>query len=595
MRPSSVLPRVALGLGIVAVFSLVASRLADPQGRDQDQASATAPSALDADPGSIDTDAGGTDAESATPAASTAVPPMSATASGTTASPASAQPALASSASGTEVGVTAPDSAQVAAEAAATTDVPTTTTEVWPGQTDPDLVPATRERPPAPAVVSDPAGFAKPWGDKVEGLLTFRGNPTRSYHGTGPVPNAPQVAWRYPGRAMCGSSSEYGTTKQWCGTGWTGQPAVFERDGRTWLVFGAYDYKIHFVDAMTGVDIIPPFPTGDIAKGAITIDPDGYPLVYAGSRDNKYRVIAIDRPEPTELWSLDAHSVGPRQWNDDWDAAGLVHNDWLIEGGENSRVHLIKLNRGYGADGLVTAAPVLVWHGQGWDDELLRDIGDRRVSLESSVMILGDTAYFASSGGLVQGWDVSVMRTGVGEPVRTFRYWTGDDTDATILGDDQGFLYVGVEVDRNTRRAREVGQLLKLDPRKPDNPLVWSVDVNTGVDSGSWSSAVISGETVIWATKPGRIIGVNRGTGEIRWEFRVAGPALSSPSLVDGTLIFGDAAGWLRAYTVGDALTAPVERWAIQLKGNVESTPAIWKGRIYVGDRSGFMYAIADA
>ena len=62
----------------------------------------------------------------------------------------------------------------------------------------------------------------------------------------------------------------------WCGTGWTGQPAVFERDGRTWVAFGAYDRAVHFVDAATGQDILPPFPTGDIIKGSVTVDPDGF-------------------------------------------------------------------------------------------------------------------------------------------------------------------------------------------------------------------------------------------------------------------------------------------------------------------------------
>ena len=165
---------------------------------------------------------------------------------------------------------------QTGHDAATTTTLPATTTT----------------RPPA-LTYGDEVG--RPWGTAVQGLLTFRGNPSRTYHGAGPVPEAPQVAWRYPDRAMCGESSEYGETKVWCGTGWVGQPAVFERGGRTWLVFGAYDYNFHFVDAATGQAILPPFPTGDIAKGTVTVDPDGFPLVYGGSRDNKLRVLAIDR------------------------------------------------------------------------------------------------------------------------------------------------------------------------------------------------------------------------------------------------------------------------------------------------------------
>jgi PQQ-like domain len=478
-------------------------------------------------------------------------------------------------------------------------------TEPTPSASDPTVaattsVPATTAPAPAstvaaPPVLSDPGRFAQPWGTIVEGLLTFRGNPTRSYHGSGPVPVAPVELWRYPGRAMCGESSEYGETRVWCGTGWTGQPAVFERGGRTWVVFGAYDYRIHFVDAATGEDIIPPFPTGDIAKGAITVDPDGFPLIYTGSRDNEFRVISFDGPEPIELWSMDGRSITPRLWNNDWDGAALVVGDHLVVGGENSRLHLVRLHRSYAPDGRVTAAPELVWSAAGWDDELLAAIGDSRVSLESSVMMLGDTVYIASSGGLVQGWDLSSVRSGVGEPARTFRFWTGDDTDATIVGDDGGFIYVGVEVDRNTGRARDVGQLLKLDPRRPDDPVVWSVDVNAGVDTGTWSTPAIHGDTVVWPTKPGVVYGLDRATGVERWRLQIAGPVLGSPAVVDGVLVQGDGAGMLHAYDLGDGSTVPVERWAVQLDGNIESTPALWRGRIYVGTRGGFMIALGDS
>ena len=57
-----------------------------------------------------------------------------------------------------------------------------------------------------------------------------------------------------PGPAACARSSRGQGRRptNWCGTGWTGQPAVFERDGRTWVVFGAYDRAVHFLDAATG-------------------------------------------------------------------------------------------------------------------------------------------------------------------------------------------------------------------------------------------------------------------------------------------------------------------------------------------------------
>jgi outer membrane protein assembly factor BamB len=441
-------------------------------------------------------------------------------------------------------------------------------------------------------VLVDPASFGQPWGTEVDGLLTFRGNPTRSYHGKGPVPAQPTVQWVFPDAAMCGPSSEGGETRQWCGNGWTGQPAVFERDGRTWLVFGAYDHNVHFVDANTGERILPDYETGDIIKGAVTVDPDGYPLIYTGSRDNFLRVLAIDRPEATELWRLDAEEIGPTLWNNDWDGSALVLNDHLVEGGENSRFHIAKLNRGYGADGLVTVAPQLVFHAAGWDDELLSNIGDNQVSIEQSVAVTNDTAWFGNSGGLLQGWDISSVRTGTGTPTRTFRYWLGDDADASVVADADGYLYVGVEYERGTARSSEVGQLLKIDPRVPENPVVWSVHEESTNESGTWSTPAVLEDTVIWPTRPGTIFGLDRATGAVRWEVDLPAPLMGSPVVVDDVWIQGDCNGVLHGFDVSNPAVQPPELWSVELGGCIEATPAVWKGRIYVATRAGRMFAL---
>ena len=161
------------------------------------------------------------------------------------------------------------------------------TNEAPPDSTTTTVAPTTTTAPPYTGWV-DPASAFQPYtGSTVPGLLTFRGNPTRNYYGKGPVPRAPHVVWQYPDHTMCAQSEDRGKTTKWCGNGWTGQPAVFERDGRTLVVFGAYDRAVHLVDGATGIDVVPPFATGDIIKGSVTVDPDGYPLIYAGSRDNK--------------------------------------------------------------------------------------------------------------------------------------------------------------------------------------------------------------------------------------------------------------------------------------------------------------------
>ena len=440
---------------------------------------------------------------------------------------------------------------------------------------------------------SDPAGVGKPYGDKVPGLLTFRGNPTRTYYGTGPLPRSTPVRkWQFPqSGGLCHLSSDKGETKEWCGNGWTGQPAVFERGGRTWVVFGAYSGAVHFLDASTGARILPDFKTGDIIKGSVTIDPDGFPLVYTGSRDNYYRVLAIDRDKPTELWKLSANAVSPTLWNDDWDGSALVIDDYLFEGGENSQFHIVKLNRGYDANGKVTVAPKLVFNTPGWDDQLLRDLGDRQVSIENSVAIHGDTVYFANSGGLVQGWDLSGLKNGQ-PPKRVFRFWTGDDTDASIVIDESGALYVGSEYERGNARSKQVGQMMKLDPKRPDNPLVWKVDDQGGRPAGIWGTPALYKDIAIFDTTGGDVLGIDRMTGAVRWKLHVPGnETWQSPVVVDGVLLIGDCLGTMRAWDVSDTSAQPTPLWTLNVGGCIEATPAVWKGTMYFGTRAGAIHA----
>src|ERR1044072_7556812 len=84
-----------------------------------------------------------------------------------------------------------------------------------------------------------------------------------------------------------------------------------------------------FLDGRTGPPVRPSLPPGDLAKGSATSDPNGYPLYYAGSRDGLFRIIALDRPAPTVLWTLNADTSVPNPtWNDDWDGAALIVGDY---------------------------------------------------------------------------------------------------------------------------------------------------------------------------------------------------------------------------------------------------------------------------
>ena len=444
----------------------------------------------------------------------------------------------------------------------------------------------------------DPASSGRPWSalGAVEGLLTFRGNPTRSYHGRGPVPTNPEVLWR--AEIGCSVSFVGREPKEWCGTGWTGQPLVFRPPGADgfddwWVAVGGYNRAVNFFDPDDGSVAYPPFVTGDIIKGTATVDPDGYPLIYTGSRDDSLHVVALDRAEPTELWALSSDVGGRTLWNNDWDGSPLVIDDLLIVGGENSRFYVVKLNRGYGGDGLVTIDPELVASIEGWDQELLDDLGDVQVSIENSVVVIGSVVYFANSGGLVQGWDLAPVADG-GEPVRAFRYWVGDDVDASLVVDDDGQLYVGAEFERGSTRARELGQVFRLDPADPDDPLVWSIEANAGIDTGVWATPALHGDLVLVSTDDGRVLGIDRDDGAVRWTVTMDGPLWSSPVIVDDILIQADCTVGVHAFDMSDPGIEPRLMWTVPIEGCVESTPAVWDGQIFVGSRNGFFYGIGE-
>lgn len=445
--------------------------------------------------------------------------------------------------------------------------------------------------------LADPAGFGRPYPNaENEGLLTFRGNPSRSYYGQGPVPRTtPAELYRFPDKAMCRSSLNLGETKVWCGMGWTGQPTIVERDDRTWAIFGGYDGHVHFMDAATGQRILPDVETDDIIKGTPTIDPDGYPLAYSGSRDNYIRVMAFDRAGQAEvLWKLHAEAVKPVLWNDDWDSSPIILDDYMIVGSESSRFWVVKLNRRYDAAGLVQVDPEVVFTTEAWDQEALSANGDQKASVESSVAVYEDTVYFGTTAGLILGYDLSPLRTG-GPPTKVFRFWTGGDNDASVVVDEDGMLYIGSQYDRNLQRARDVGQITKLDPSNEANPIVWKVDDQAQLTGGVYGTPAVHGDTVYVGTNGGRLMGIDRATGAIRWTKQFSLPLWGSPVVVDDVLLMGDCEGFFHAWDVSDTAIDPPVLWTVELGGCIEATPAVWKGRIYIGTRAGYLHVLGLA
>jgi outer membrane protein assembly factor BamB len=457
--------------------------------------------------------------------------------------------------------------------------------------------PTRRPTPASPSPVVTPG----PVNTKIPGLTTWRGNWTRDYYGEGPVPKHPRILWSYPASgALCSSSTVGNVAKQWCGTGWTGQPNVIPHpDGTIEIREGAYDAHYHFLNGRTGQPLRPDLVTGDLAKGSATSDPAGFPLYYGGSRDNLLRVIALDRSQPTVLWSFNADSQPGALWNNDWDGAPLIVGDYMLEGGENSWFYVIRLHRHYGAKHLVRVNPQIVMRVPGFDQQLLADLPDDDVSIENSVAYDAKrgVVYFANSGGLVQGWDISDVLHGGSHSKRVFRFWTGDDTDATVVIGRSGDLYVGTEYQRFNSRDQQVGQIMKLDPTKPYDPIVWSIhSTNIAFENagGTWSTPALYGPYVYESTVDGKLMEINAETGHVVWTIELQPPVLSSPVPIDHVLIQGDCGGVLHAFDISDPTKPPPKLWDVNLGSCIESTPAVWHGMLWVGSRGGRIYGIGD-
>ena len=167
----------------------------------------------------------------------------------------------------------------------------------------------------------------------------------------------------------------------------------------------------------------------------------------------------VHRPRPRRADRGAVDAVGRRgrarrKWNNDWDGSALSSTTTCSRAARTASSTSSSSTAATGADGKVTVAPELVFNAPGWDDELLAAIGDQDVSIENSVAISGNTVYFANSGGLVQGWDITGLAEGqtphADVPVLDRRRHRRHDRRST----SEGMLYVASEYERGNEQAR---------------------------------------------------------------------------------------------------------------------------------------------
>ena len=453
----------------------------------------------------------------------------------------------------------------------------------------------------------------------LPGVSTFRGNNYRNSATYGTANVTEQVLstqWYKSTGTLTGSS--------WSGNGWTGQPLIVKWDAETRKIMNLYDSKkndddlveviyasldgmIYFLDLRDGSQTRDPIDVGMCFKGAGTLDPRGYPLLYVGSGDaNSYgqrpRMYIISLIDGTILYENGSNdSLSYRKDNDLWcafDSAPLIHgeSDTLIWPGENGILYTMKLNTAYDkAAGTISIRPsdtVSTRYHTGRSNEESYWYG-----YEASAVVVDHYLYISENGGMFFCVDLHTMEL-------VWAQDTKDDSNSTPVflpdGERGGMIFTAPSLHWTQESGRGTISIYCLDAIT--GQVIWEVpyDVYTvsGVSGGIQSSPLLGGqgtslEGMIFYTisrtntvDSGTLVALDVETGEEIWHLDMDYYAWSSPVAVydeDGTgyVVVCDSAGYA---TFLDGTTGRVLDTEY-LGGLVEASPAVYEDMLVVGTR----------
>ena len=461
---------------------------------------------------------------------------------------------------------------------------------------------------------ADPISFEK--GSEytaLEGITTFRGDNYRSgaSFGTAKIESETlSEKWQ----------SNIASHNGWTGSGWTGQPLIVRWDNETKAIMNLFDTKkqkdglveviyatldgyIYFYDLDDGSYTRDPLWVGMNFKGAGSLDPRGYPLMYVGSGDvvngKVPRMYIIDLTTGSiihERSGSDGFSLR-KTWSA-FDSAPLVdaETDTLIWPGESGILYTIKLNSVYDpAAGKISINP----------EETVKVRYDtsagRTKGYECSCIAVGGYLYLGDNGGMFYCIDLNTMAL-------VWAIDTKDDVNATPVfewgKDGKGYIYTATSMEFN----QGTSYIYKLDAQNGN--IIWSKEYtdiiyDKNVSGGVLSSPVLGKEgtdledLIIYSIAKvpqaweGILVALNTETGEVVWEQTMPNYCWSSPVAVytedgKGYIVICDSAGrtTLRKGTTGEVLST------LSLGSNIEASPAVFENTYVVGTRGQKVYAV---
>ena len=516
-----------------------------------------------------------------------------------------------------------------------TTTEPTTETTTVP--TEPPIVFA-----PQKTSSSDPANWGITWE------IFRNGEAVTNFERSEPITfGAPEEYFALPGiSAFRGNnyrdSATYGTASirektvetlwtsdtksldNWTGSGWTGQPLIVKWDETTKgimniypekkaktdlveVIYATLDGHIYFLDLADGSYTRDPVNVGMCFKGAGSLDPRGYPLMYVGSGDShggkQPRMFVISLITGGILYEYGHDDpLSLRKDNDSWcafDSSPLVdaETDTLIWPGENGLLYTIKLNTSYdtqaGTISIRPDAPILNRYNTSRSSESKYWYG-----FEASANIVENYLYVSENGGMFYCVDLNTMEL-------VWAQDTKDDSNCSPAfqrtAEDQGYVYTAPSL-HWTKDAESKGtiSLYKLDAMTGE--IVWEVPYQVytvdGVSGGVQSSPLlgkpgtgIDGLIIYTISRTpyigsGIMVALDTETGREVWRMDMNLYAWSSPVAVydhggKAYVAVCDSGGNLFFVDGSDGTLLD----KINLGSLVEASPAVYEDMLVVGTR----------
>lgn len=444
---------------------------------------------------------------------------------------------------------------------------------------------------------------------ETEGVLTFRGNHSRTSPSYGYIKKANEleIVWEFqtsPGGKWGG------------GAGWTGQPSIIKWDPKIArimnvqdhhkerlieVIYASLDGRIYFLNLSDGKETREPIDINNPIKGSVSLDPRGFPLLYAGqgipeSGSIGYRIFSlIDQKRLSFVNGKDAFAL--RGWGA-FDGAPLINKstDMMYLGGENGLFYKVKLNTVFDIEKkAIHINPEIAKYRYQIE-------GNYNLGIENSIAVYKNIAYFADNGGSVQALDINSL-----EP-----FWAlekTDDTDATLtidIEDGIPMLYTATEVDKQGKKGfaiiRKINGLngsIEWVKNYPAYSIIGAHPINGGILSTPVVGKREIDDLVIFTISRyktlngGLMVALDKKTGEEVWRLEMDHYSWSSPVDVytredEAYLVQGDSVGnlFLIEGRTGEIVDT------IQLGANIEASPAVYDSVIVVGTRGNKMFGI---